>query len=400
MKQSFFNITKAGFLFFLFSLFLSGCKKENEGGAPVITKIRASTPAPNDSTLTKALPGQTIIIQGSRLNNIARVLINGYPTPFNSAIGTDVNFLVTVPADMPFATLRKEDLNTIKLVNTSGQETVYSFPIVPPAPIVSSVNLEFVGNAGNQRMTIKGNYLYLIDKVIFPGNLQGTNITNTNDGASAEVTIPAGVTQPGGITITTAGGTSSSAPMVVLNDASHVFYDFDAKNGYTSWNNPPKPVVRTSAEPYSAIPFLTGNYMHWQATNVKPGTWWMQDLATPSDGSKLVYPTDITDNEAAANLALKFEINVPGEGLKDGSIEINLGGYKTNWEPAKTGTFKTNGWQTITFPLSDLKNGTSTAAKYSDIKGKAINLFFVNGNGKVTTNVDLGWDNFRIVKVK
>ena len=40
------------------------CKKNN-GGAPAITSLRASAPAPNDSTLTKAGPGQVVVIQGA-----------------------------------------------------------------------------------------------------------------------------------------------------------------------------------------------------------------------------------------------------------------------------------------------------------------------------------------------
>src|SRR5690348_3960257 len=91
----------------------TSCNKEDSGAKPTIKQLRAITPAPNDSVLTKAGPGQTVVIQGENLATTMQIYFNGYPAPFNSALFSDNNLAVTIPADMPFASLDQSKLNTV-----------------------------------------------------------------------------------------------------------------------------------------------------------------------------------------------------------------------------------------------------------------------------------------------
>jgi hypothetical protein len=88
--------------------------------------------------------------------------------------------------------------------------------------------------------------------------------------------------------------------------------------------------------------------------------------------------------------------------MSSGEIDFDINYSHTYaWNPwlingATRVTFATTGWQTITIPLSSFP-GIST---YSDIKGQPIQLFYVNGSSGITQNVNMGFDDFRIVKIK
>ncbi|WP_257669976.1 glycan-binding surface protein [Parapedobacter tibetensis] len=375
----------------VFGLFLMmACEKQDQSIRPTITGLRAISPAPNDSLLTRALPGETVVIMGTGFSHATGVFFNGYETVFNPALATDRTLVVTIPGNMPFGILNPEDLNTVRVVTKNGLAEV-NFPVVPPEPIVSAISNEF-GMPG-ETILLQGQYLYLLRSITFPGGIEATEFAGSDDGLLATVKVPPGATQAGALTLVNEGGSSSSAPMATWHDDSQVFLNFDDKNGFAPWG--PKPIITDS---YAAIPPYADKYLYWNMPNVTPGTWWCQDLATPTDGAKLQYPDDIADGEPITNLALKFEINVPGEGLKDGNVEFNFNWqFAMFWEPAENETLQTNGWKTVAISLSKLNNNPGT---YQSIKGLGFNIFYDNGEGTQTADVDLAWDNFRIVKIR
>ena len=145
------------------------CKKSTSGTVPVITGLRAPSPAPDDSSLTMAGPGQVVVIQGSGLAAAIQILFNGYPAAFNSALFADNTIIVAIPADMPFASLDPEQLNTVKVITPYG-EASYDFPIIPSAATITGMSNE--NPVAGDRVTIYGSSFFFVEKVIFPGVLK------------------------------------------------------------------------------------------------------------------------------------------------------------------------------------------------------------------------------------
>lgn len=392
------NLNKLFLLLACLQIFLTSCKKEQSAGnsgLPVITSIRAYKSSPGDSLLKKVNPGDYIVLQGSHLSGVQAVYFDGAKAYVNTALGSDQNVPVVIPSTIPFANITDAQLNTIVLITTAGKVS-YKFPISAPLPYISAISNE-MPNAGD-KIILSGTGLFAISSIVFPGNIPATVFAADSTGAFTTVTVPAGVTAMGPVVVTTKFGTSTAAMNAVVNDTNDVYLNFDDKNGFTPWGALPK---LTSAVISPLINSNRGMFLYWNAQGVTPGTYWVGDLATPTDGSKLTYPTTISKTEPAANLAVKFEMNIP-VGMSSGtmSFEFNYG-HVYAYSPwlingSTRVTVITNGWQTITIPLSMFPGISS----YQDIMGQPMEIFYVNGGGGITQNVNLGMDNFRIVKVK
>lgn len=378
---------------------------------PVVTGVRDIHP--DSAAVSKIGPGQTVVVEGKNLATTKEVDFDGFTTSINQTLYTDTTVIATIPSNLPFNQIKSDSLNVIHVVTKYGQ-TTFKFPILPPTPDITGISDEFA--TPGTKITISGQFLYLVKSVTFPGGINATNYSSSPDGTSLTLMVPAGATHTGSIKVVTAAGTALSGPSNVFRDTAHVFLNFDNKNAYSTWNTPPDPIVVTPAtqltdsayngsgnhvklsSPIPSISMQSGNYLLWNVVDIPVGTWWVQHLATPTNGSGLAWPSDISTSTSASKLAIKFEVNFPGNGVSSGEVKFEINGkYDYYWKPwanASNGTFKTNGWRTITIPLSDF-NGVST---YGDIKGTSFNMFYDNGNG--TGNVSwvvAGWDNFRIV---
>lgn len=386
----------------LFTGFVA-CDKDDDS-KPIITKLRANSPAPNDSTLTLAGPGQTVVIQGSGFASTTRVYFNGYPTPFNSAILSDNNIVVTIPADMPFASLDPSQLNTVKVVTKNG-EVVFSFPVVPPPAIVSGASNE---NAkAGERITIMGNNFFFVEKVIFPGGVATTtNIAATASGTSLEVTVPAGITQAGTVQVVTKFGTGTS--VFRFNDfATGMIANFDDISFY-EWGC----TIRDDA---SLFPGNHGKYAHLQQDNITGNNWdWWNGKRGIITLRKDWLPASENGNPAA-NYAMKFEIYIK-EPLSSGVMLIgpppnDTWVYMYRFEPWKTTPgLKTNGWVTVTVPLSEFRKKSSTgtdgagdkAVTVADVIGgidELVKFMFVNDGATAIAKLDIAVDNIRVYKI-
>lgn len=146
---------------------------------------------------------------------------------------------------------------------------------------------------------------------------------------------------------------------------------------------------------------------------------YIQYVANPLDGGRgdrsVAGPFDGYD---VKELALKFDAYIPKEApYNKVHTEIFFGPYDAPdkhgrdlvpiyfWEPfATTGTYSTEGWQTITIPLSEFTHGTKSAEQKFptpiDLK-KATNLSFVQfgdtAGGVGNDFVLMCIDNFRVV---
>ena len=387
----------------------SACKKDetSSGGTPTISRLRAISPAPNDSTLTVAGPGQMVVIQGTNLANTTAIYFNGWPATFNAALFANSSIVVTIPADMPFATLDEADLNTVKVVTTSG-EAVYQFPIVPPPPVVAGITNEYA-KAGS-KVAVYGNNFFFVDKVVFPGNIEVTSGITANDaGTMLMVTVPSGVTTAGNIKVVNRYGTGSS--LLQFNDYSTgVLHNYDNVNNY-DWG-------AGSSSSSTDFPGNSGTYGLMNASDVNGGDfgWWNGSRSVNIKSGVWVAPANLS--ESLDSYALKFEISVKSPWTA-GSIYI-VKDYNWNylavynpWKGAN-GTvtpFVTNGWQTVTIPLTEFRtkandlDGTGESApNLATLLGSSgsggINFMFVNNGTAPVASFEAAIDNIRIIKIK
>ncbi|THU40222.1 hypothetical protein FAM09_10140 [Niastella caeni] len=383
------------------------CKK-NSSEAPVITGIRASTPAPNDTALTKAGPGQVVIIQGANLASAKQIFFNGYPAPFNPALFANNAIIVAIPADMPFAKLNPDDLNKVKVITPDG-EAEFSFPIVPFAATITAMSNE---NAlPGDRVTIYGSNFFFVKKVIFPdGKEVTTNLTANDAGNQLQVTVPAGVTTGGPITIETSYGTATS--VLLFNELTQgVLHNSDNASNFVWGCN-----VVTDA---SLFPGGHGAYNQMTFSNVNGNDWGWWNSGRSLHTSSVQWIPAANLNDPVANYALKFEISLKTSWsagklfiVKDGSW--NYVALYSPWLNADgtTAAFTTNGWQTVTIPLTSFKGkdgsgndgmGTS-AASLKALTGNsgagAIDIMFINNSATAISKFDMAIDNIRIVKTQ
>jgi len=384
------------------------CKKDNSG-APVITGLRASAPAPYDTTLTMAGPGQVVVIQGANLANAKQILFNGYAAPFNSALFANNTIIVAIPADMPFGRLNPDNLNTVKVITPDG-EAVYTFPIIPSAATITAMSNEDA--LPGDRVTIYGSNFFFVKKVIFPGGKEVTTNLSANDaGNQLQVTVPTGVTTGGTITVQTLFGTATS--VLRFNDlTTGVLHNSDNVSNFV-WGCD----VITDA---SLFPGGRGTYNQMAFTNVNggDGAWWSGGRSLHTNSVQWIPVSNISD--PLANYALKFEINLKtpwsaGKLLivKDSKFDTHQALYSP-WLNAdgSTTAFTTNGWQTVTIPLTSFKAkdgsgnyamGTmvpSLKALVGDSGAGSFDIMFLNTGTTAIAKFDMAIDNIRIVKIK
>ncbi|RNL56641.1 glycan-binding surface protein [Pedobacter jejuensis] len=380
----------------------TACKKTDNEQPPVITKLRAITPAPNDSTLTKVGSGQNVVIQGSNLKTVSAVYFSGFPATFNSALVGDDNFVVTVPSIL-FSSIPKGQENTIRLVTKFG-ETSFTFPISPPPPVVSSVSNEYT--LPGQTITLYGQYLYLITNITFPGGADGTNIVSKSDGTSCTVTVPPSATS-GDIIVKTQGG--STAYSSYNDKVTGMLCNFDDVNTYSFGSSRTNDQVlypggqgfygRMFTGPISAFNYNQADNRSINLTAVQ----WVP-LANLQD--------------PVSSYVIKFEIFVKepwGGGTimirRDESSWIYLARYEP-WKADATRIFKSDTWFTVTIPLTQFKKKTNNGEGTGDSSPTLTEL--INATGRrpmtfmyindtatpVTTRFDVAIDNIRIVKAR
>ncbi|TAM94230.1 MAG: hypothetical protein EPN39_18090 [Chitinophagaceae bacterium] len=397
-------------------LFLvNACKKENLS-SPVVTGLRAISPAPNDSTLTRVIPGQIVVIKGYNLNGLQQVLFDGYQASVNTALNTNGTIVITVPSGILFTSLSADVANTIKVITTHG-ETVYKFDVVPPPPVITSISNEFAH--GGDTITITGSYLYTVQSVIFPGdNTVSSGFISDSTGASLQVIVPNGIT-PGdadSLVVETEGGTGKAA----FNNTYGMIADFEWGSptfGWQYWGG----IMGSDA---AKFPDGWGNYIEINPTgtiNANDNSWWTNNRAVMIAGSAWV----VNGGDPVTNYALKFQMFVK-DPWTNGSLMITTSAQKENGnslvskyvaryapeEQTSSGIFQTNGWITVTIPLSEIKStddggnydaSGSPAPTMSDLMGgssSVLQMMLFNDSSSPLSSFDAAFDNVRIVKIK
>jgi hypothetical protein len=186
-------------------------------------------------------------------------------------------------------------------------------------------------------------------------------------------------------------------------------------NPYYGWSQ--QQWVGTYVTDNTTFPNGTGYCVEINPAGPKPkgdNSWWQ-------DANSIITNTATWTANASApigNYALKFEANVSN--WTAGSIWIGTNwpnwNYLAQWAPWKTtpgGKYSSNGWVTVTIPLSDFLAATSNTYTSTGTGAGSISTLQSGGGGMLMImyandgtatiaggSFALGLDNFRIVPIK
>lgn len=373
----------------------------NQGnGKPAeVTYVRMCDPALSDSLLSGAYLGTRIAIIGENLAGVQEIWFNDIAAKLNPMYITQNAIIVDVPSVIPEAVT-----NTIRLITADNFETVYPFKTIVPSPILNKMKCEFV-NDGDTAI-IYGNY-FLGDEttpltVSFFGNLAAEVVSY--DLTSVSFKVPEGA-QAGEISVTSMYGTTRSS--FKFRDKTGLITDFHS----ASWGNPWGKGVRAEEDPCDGMYalFYSAEHSGWNWNEALMNVYW----APSANGNVPVAEGDYT------TMALRFEINCIT--WTDVPLVIWFDTYGDNiniddaskaqchWKPwLKDGSvseYKTDGWETITIPLTEFKynkDESLTDKSIGNIENYTnINLFMFGAQTDPANKYPVNFkiDNVRIVPI-
>lgn len=398
----------------------TGCKDEPDkyevsDGNPTISYIRPLGAESADSLLTGAYMDNGICIVGNNLRSIVKMYFNDQEAQLIPSLITDNTLIVTVPGNIPNVVYNK-----IFMHNKDGEITEYDFKVLVPAPSINNMSNEWA-KAGEQA-TIYGNYFVDDPNTPLTLTIGGTNIPiDEFDISHITFTVPAGL-QEGAIEISSVYG-KKKAKFNYHDTRGMLFDNWD--NGWPGdyeqgvfkhgWHG-----TKICNDEYS----LDGNYILLGDCDVIDGTWDDSHLAFeywPEATDRL---SDKVSFANFANMALKFEVNVPASNpwtnlsmqcIFTGDAQVTNATANNTffhdvdyprglWTPwSQTGSYDTGGeWTTITLPLNTFKyleGGTTAGTPLTADNFTGLTLFIWNGVKSGTTcHPIIRIDNIRVVE--
>jgi hypothetical protein len=421
-------------------LFAASCKQVDypdrlvlTDGVPQVSYVRYGD---RDVIINQAAMGEVVCLVGDNLTSINDLYFNDQPAVLNTSYMTAHTLLVEIPKKLP-----AEQDNQIHMITRDSSVVLYDFKVLPPVPTVSSMSNEWA--AAGETVTVKGSYLFAPLTVEFPGTDPIEVSTSTGD--AFDVVMPAGA-QSGKIKVTTASGTAQSA--FFYKDSRGMLFDFDGLtgldnhgwNGHKSIDDDGTGVNGRFFQFGDGVKELDGSWEESQFSLVYwPGSW--NEPENYMDGDYYAPRLcDIVDFSGWANMALKFEINVPASNpwnntpmmICFGGVDLVSYGATTTdiygnscagqnneymsgnaaprvffspWEA--TGSFDTDGkWMTVTIPLTEVNkgwDGTTCTQEVNADSFSSIWFFICNGKldlpeAKCTPIIKI--DNVRAVPIK
>jgi hypothetical protein len=323
----------------------TSCKKETVG-TPEIFYVRVTQPAKSDSLLVGAYMGNLVAIVGQNLGNVQEIWFNDQKATLNPAYVTDKSILVSVPSSVPSTVTNK-----IRLVFKDKSEMLYDFAVNVPGPVLTGIKSEYM--PAGELIDLTGDFFFE-PKVTFAGDVAG--VIAEFDKTSMHVKVPEGAL-PGPITVQTNFGKVNSK--FLFRDNNNVILDFD-NFSHESWT---APIAQASSNPSPAP--CSGNYAYFKHAAL--GEWmWTNELTLQYWAPRSARGDVPVAKGQVSDLVFRFEANVPVN-WNDVRMEIFFGPYAESegrgsanvaiarWKPWKKGPYKTNGWETISIPLSEFK---------------------------------------------
>jgi hypothetical protein len=375
-------------------------------GTPEVHYVRIPDVLSSDSLVVKAFMGKTIALVGKNLTSVKELWFNDQKAILNSSLITSEALIVAIPTTIPNVVTNK-----IYLINKTSDTVTFNFGVDVPSPLVSKMKCEYVAAGGVA--VIKGNYFLPVagsenPEVTFTPNVKATTIVSHNLN-EIQVMVPEGA-QPGPITVSSRYGSTRSK--FYFRDNRGIILDWDNTNANGGWRSG----VTSDSDPVAGI---TGKYVRFKGSmTASASSTWNEDafsfnLWGVSNGRP---QGDLFDLDPA-DAVIKFEINVP-DAWSSAALQMIFTPWETNgtngyigdgvtprglWIPWKaTGTYKTDGWETVSLPLKDFKYNHEGVALSLASKGKWGGLtFFLWHGGSQANGTDctptLCIDNIRVV---
>ena len=379
-------------------------KYEIADGVPEVYYVRVSDPKSSDSLLVKAYMDNTIVLVGNNLRSIKELLFNDKKAILNSSFMTDQYVIVTVPKEIPSVVTDK-----IYMVTKSNDTISYNFTVQVPNPIVNSISCEYAHDG--DVAVLYGDY-FIDDpnvplQISMAGNIPVTEIISIEK-TQVSFRIPQGA-QKGYLNVNTIYGLGRSK--FQFRDDRGMILDWDNSNAAGGWRA--GKVKSTNPEG------ISGNYVYFTG-NVKGDltNWSEDDFSFDLWGSANGRPEGDLFSTPLESSQLKFEINVTQAWSADALQLIftpwSLGGTngyiadgttpRALWRPwEKTGSYQTDGWVTVSIPLTDFKYDHTGASLEMAAPGNYGGLtFFVYHGGIKGTDCTpyICIDNIRVVPIE
>ncbi|MGI6224489.1 MAG: glycan-binding surface protein [Prevotella sp.] len=380
-------------------------------GAPLITHIRSMESAPNDTVLGSLIPGQQVNIIGYNLKNPQSIAFMGIDADLSTAQYTDSSVIVTVPKNL--AGGDPTMMNTVSYTTEVGTGN-YAIKIYGP-PVVLSVSYEFPHEG--DIVYLYGSNLTKIRRITFAG-AEVKQIEEQPGGMSVKIVAPA-LDGSGPLEVEALGGKFTSAFNV--NDLkTGILSDFEWEGSFQWewWGGANLGTGETGIDwpPYCPeYVGATGMFLFTEFGKQDSGAG--DNASTAIRIPEMQWVPENNMSDPVSSWVLKFEINVSKDW--NGStlcIQSGEAGYMFRYEPwqvtpTKTKDYKTDGWQTVTIPLSEFraKDVTSGEGKGAPVEtlaallgpaGKSALFLYTHnyGTAQSKTGFYAAFDNFRVVK--
>ena len=386
-------------------ILIQSCKKSNsDSGMPVVNYVRITNPLKSDSLVTHAFMGNVVAIMGENLQDVDEVWFNDQSATVNRSFVTSSTIIVTIPNIIPTTVTNK-----LLLITTSKKDTLkVPFGVDVPAPRLDALYEEYIADGGTA--IILGNF-FINDpskplQVFFPGNIEGT-VTSVSL-TQVKVTVPAGA-GVGPIQVKSIYGSSRST--FYFRDDRGLLLNYDNLTNAGSWRGG---TIKNDANS------LDKNYLMLKGT--------LGDNAGAEDFAGGGFVSELWGDAngrpdanflpgAPADYLFKFEANVikwDGAYLNIcwGPWASSVGPYQNQlywsnmnarglWKPWEaTGSFKTDGWMTVTIPMSDMKYNKDFGAMAFDPSKSGSLTYWMKGPSATVgadSHIEIYIDNVRIV---
>jgi hypothetical protein len=369
-------------------------------------------PPPLITSISLDNSGTVVFINGYNFQGVKKITfpVAGADTALSYTVNkTFTQISAAIPPGTPFK-------DSMRVYTTFGTGA-YSYP--PPMNITSVSN---ENGAAGTTITLSGTNFIGISKVIFPGNIPGTNlqVTSVNQ---LSVTVPVGITTTDSLRLTGVLGTAASPQLFdsyITHPSPGYLSTFDAQyssdnTGFVGWTggyaDAPTTTTNYPGGTGGSAVLLQGSPMSANAGPTSQGNPGLLQLSP--------FPWVANTSLSINNYSLKFEVYVKTTWAK-GEIWIAVGGWYgwssytaryAPWETATGGKFQPAGWVTVTIPLTQFITGNqfwqtawstagAPASKFSDYP--ATDLAFMIANDQASAvpanSINIAIDNVRIVK--
>lgn len=364
-------------------------------GTPFVKYARIPDVLCADSMVTHAYMGTTIALVGDNMTSVKQVWFNDVKATLNTSLITSEVMILSVPGTIP-----TNITNKIYLINSNGETVSFDFKVDVPSPILESMQCEYVADGGTA--VIRGNFFLPVEgsehpKVVFTPNVEGTVVSSSLN--EIRVKVPAGASSGPLSVVSRYGSTRSN---FYFRDTRGMILDWDNTNASGGW----RAGVVESADG------ISGNYVHFSGA-LDPDGWNEDGLSFNLWGTANGRPQGDLFTTDPSKSVMKFEVNVrqPWTGCALQMIftpwsTTGTNGYIADgvtprglWKPWETtGSYITDGWVTVTIPLTQfIYSHSGGVLKMASIGNYGGLTFYLYSGGGTKCTADMLIDNIRVV---